>query len=92
MVAYKHLVFSRFVFSVVQMTFWYDKPSNMLVYPNLPMQTQDFAFKYTNAIQVTRPNSHSFGDIAVEATLENMQKLRLLRLPVLPPVTDENYD
>ena len=85
-------MFSRFVFSVVQMTFWYDKPSNMLVYPNLPMQTQDFAFKYTNAIQVTRPNSHSFGDIAVEATLENMQKLRLLRLPVLPPVTDENYD
>jgi SNF2 family DNA or RNA helicase len=73
-------------------TFWYDKPSNMLIYPNLPMQTQDFALKYADAIQVTRPNSHSFGDIAVEATLENMQKLRLLKLPVLPPVTDENYD
>ncbi len=74
------------------MTFWYDKPSNMLVYPNLDMTTQDFALKYTGAIQVTPPNCNTFGDIGVEATLENMQKLRLLRLPVLPPVTDETYD
>jgi SNF2 family DNA or RNA helicase len=66
-------------------TFWYDKPTNTLVYPNPDDADREFATRYVGAVEIGK-------DIAVQATLENMQKLRLLRLPVLPPVTEETYD
>jgi SNF2 family DNA or RNA helicase len=58
----------------------------MLIYPDADQQAIDFAEKYAEGIRFN--GSH----LAVEATLNNMQKLRLLKLPVIPPVTEESYD
>ena len=68
----------------VSMNFWHDQTSNTLVY-DLPEPE-----RVLNHVQGAR--SLSNGYVAVDPSLYNLQLLRYMGLPVIPPVTLRNYD
>ncbi len=64
------------------MNFWFDQPSNTLIYPRHALITQ--------TIPEAREIAGSY--VAVPRTLRNSQILRHYNFPVTPVITDENYD
>lgn len=64
--------------------FWYDQTRNLLIYPSA----------YSSNIQQAIPEARTVNShyLAVPRTLRNCQVLRHFNYPVIPFVTEQNYD